>query len=297
MTCRITPRTGRKPNHDIGVQVGAEGPVIVNESEPMTPNAASSIVNDRKVHSNLEGPRGRYRSSSSLKESRMYSSLPHRSYEIVAQRPDGSLFIGQDNAPAIPLFEKPFSAFAHGTMVLTSQGDIPVEDLQPGDMIIRADGKPVPLIWIGSSSFVPADTGSRTPLIRFMADSLGEGRPSGFLTFGPNARILHTPSDMRGNADLKKLLTPVRELVDGVNIIEIAPPTPVRLYHICLARHAAVKVGGLDIETFHPGPYATRDLPIHMRDRFLGMFPHIHTEQDFGPLAYPRTPEAASELV
>ena len=214
----------------------------------------------------------------------MYSGLPHRNFEIVAQRPDGSLFIGQDNAPAIPLFEKAFSAFAHGTLVLTSHGEVPVEDLQPGDMIIRADGKPVPLIWIGSSSFVPADTGNRTPLVRFMADSLGSGRPSGFLTFGPIARILHTPSDMRGDATMKKLLTPVRELVDGVNIIEIAPPTPVRLYHICVARHAAVKIGGLEIETFHPGMNATRHLPIAMRDRFLGLFPHINTESDFGPL-------------
>jgi len=223
----------------------------------------------------------------------MKLDYPLRSYEIVARRLDGSMFIGQDRAPALPLFESAFSAFAHGTLVQTSAGEIAVEDLQPGDLVVKADGKTAPLLWIGSSSFIPADTGTRMPLVRVMADSLGQGRPSGFLTFGPSARILHTPLHLRGEDTLtKKTSTLMRDLVDGVNIIEIAPPTPVRLYHICLARHAAVKVSGLDVETYHPGHHATRNLPIHMRDRFLSMFPHVRTEEDFGPMAFERAADA-----
>jgi hypothetical protein len=220
----------------------------------------------------------------------MQNEHPSLSYEIVAMRTDGSVFIGQNRAPALPLFENAFSAFAHGSPVLTTHGAVAVEDLHPGDKVVTGDGNAVPLVWIGSSSFVPANTGHRTPLVRIMADSLGAGRPSGFLTFGPTARILHTPLHLRGDGLKKDFLTLMRDLVDGVNIIEIAPPTPVRLYHLCLAQHATIFVGGLPVESFHPGLDFMRDLPIRYRDQFLGMFPHIQNAYDFGAMCYPRAP-------
>ncbi len=227
----------------------------------------------------------------------MQVEQPTRSYEIVAQRDDGSVFIGQNRAPALPIFEDAFSAFAHGSPVLTDHGDVAVEDLHPGDMIMKEDGTAARLLWIGSSLFVPADSGKRTPLVRVMADSLGAGRPSGFLTFGPTARVLHTPLHLRGGGKKKEFLTSFRDLVDGVNIIEISPPTPVRLYHLCLARHATITVGGLPVETFHPGPDFMREVSIRHRDQFLGMFPHIHTEKDFGPLCHPRAPRMSDTLI
>ena len=71
-----------------------------------------------------------------------------RSYEIAALREDGSLYIGQDKAPALPLFESAFSAFARGTLILTTQGEVAIEDLQPGDMIATSSGEPAQLIWV-----------------------------------------------------------------------------------------------------------------------------------------------------
>lgn len=220
---------------------------------------------------------------------------PVRNYEIAALRADGSLFIGQDHAPALPLFESAFAAFARGTLVQTVQGDVAIEDLQPGDMINTSSGEPAELVWIGSSNFVPADAGRRMPLVRIMPDSFGQDRPSSFLTVGPAARVLHTPPQLRGEAGGTRLLTPVREFVDGVNVIEVVPPTPVRLFHICLSRHAVIKAGGLEMETFHPGAQATRAVSQNLRDRFLSLFPQIGHATDFGPLAHPRAPETAGD--
>ncbi|MFK7836246.1 MAG: Hint domain-containing protein [Sulfitobacter sp.] len=224
------------------------------------------------------------------------TKIPMRNYEIAALRSDGSLYIGQDKAPAIPLFENAFSAFARGTLIATPRGDQAVEDLQPGDMINTSTGEPAKLIWVGSSSFVPADAGHRTPLVRIMADTFGQGRPASFLTVGPAARILHTPHHLRAEAGEKRLLTPVREFVDGVNVIEVVPPTPVRLFHICLERHAAISAGGVELETFHPGANATRSVSHGLRDRFLGMFPQVGHITDFGPLAHPRAPEQDADF-
>ncbi len=215
-----------------------------------------------------------------------------RNYEIAALREDGSLFIGQQRAPAMPLFESAYSAFARGSVIQTTQGPVAIEDLQPGDRIATADGRDADVVWIGSSTFVPADAGKRTPLYRIMADSFGPSRPSLFLTVGPGARILKTPPHLRAETNGAPMLTPVRDFVDGVNVIEVVPPTPVRLFHLCLSRHAAIIAGGLEMESFHPGPNATKTVSHGMRDLFLSMFPQVAHISDFGPLAYPRAPES-----
>lgn len=223
------------------------------------------------------------------------ASVPTRNFEIAALRADGSIFIGQDRAPAIPLFESAFSAFAQGTLIRTPDGDVAIEDLQPGDMVNTSTGDAAQLIWIGSSRFVPAEAGRRTPLIRIMTDSFGEDRPSSFLTVGPGARLLNTPEHLRAEANGQRMFTPAKEFVDGVNVIEVVPPTPVRLFHICLSRHAAVFAGGIEVESFHPGKGSAQSVSPSLHDRFLGMFPQIGHVSDFGPLAHPRASKADVE--
>ncbi len=214
-----------------------------------------------------------------------------RTYEVAALRADGTRSVATFKAPALPLFEGAFSAFARGVVLSSPEGGIAVEDLQPGDWLNTSADAPAQVMWIGSSSFVPSDTGRRVPLIRIMADSFGLNRPESFITVGPGARLLQTPPHLRGATGGAPVLTPASEFVDGVNVIEVVPPTPIRLFHICLSRHAAVDVGGIEVETFHPGLQAIRQVTHAQRDLFLSMFPHIAHVTDFGPLAHPRAPE------
>ena len=222
-------------------------------------------------------------------------AAPFRTFEVAALRADGSRSISTFKAPALPLFESAFSAFSRGAVLSAPHGDIAVEDLQPGDWLNTTAGKPAQVVWIGSSNFVPADAGRRMPLIRIMADSFGQNRPETFVTVGPAARLLQTPAHLRGTAGGASLLTPARVFIDTVNIIEVVPPTPVRLFHLCLTRHAAITVGGIEMETFHPGMNATRQVSHAQRDLFLSMFPHIAHITDFGALAHPRAPEPEVE--
>lgn len=272
--------------------MGADTDVTnLNKGDRMTLTAAMGS----RPTTTASGLRGFAPQAPSMRGMKTPVTMPMRSFEVAALRSDDSMYIGQDKAPAIPLFENAFAAFARGTLIATPQGDVAIEDLQPGDMVNTSTGKPAKLIWIGSSSFVPADAGRRMPLMRIMADTFGQGRPNTFLTVGPAARILHTPHHLRSEASEKRMLTPVREFIDGVNVIEVVPPTPVRLFHICLDRHAAINAGGVEMETFHPGAKATHSVSHSLRDRFLGMFPQISHVTDFGPLAHPRAPEAEVE--
>ena len=216
---------------------------------------------------------------------------PKSHYNIAALRKDGSLLIAEDRVPSIDLFESAFSAFARGTVIQTETGDRAIEDLQPGDMIQTSTGEAAKLLWIGSSTFNQNVQEKRTKLIRVMADTFGQGRPSMFLTLGASARVLHTPDHLRGGDRNARLLTPISTFVDGVNVIEVTPPTSITLFHLCLSRHAAIKAGGIEVETFHPGSQAPKRVSHTIRARFLSLFPHIDQFSDFGPLAHPRAPE------
>lgn len=221
--------------------------------------------------------------------------VPKRNFEIAALRHDGSLIIGQTVGPAIDLFDAAFSAFAHGSLILTPSGYIPIEDLQPGDMVTTGDKGTQTVTWIGSASFAPSRATGRTSLVRITSDTFGESRPAQSLTLGPGARILRTPSNLRSFAQDQQLLTPAKAFVDGVNVIEVTPPTAVRLFHLCLAKHATINVSGIEVETFHPGNILPEELPSSLRDRFLSLFPQASQLEDFGPLAHLRAP-ALSEL-
>ena len=124
----------------------------------------------------------------------------------------------------MPLFDSTFSAFARGSLMSTAQGYVAIEDLLPGDNLHISSGEAAKILWIGSSTFVPAAPDRRMPLDQIMANTFGVSRPSSFLTIGPSARLLQTPHHLRGNQGGTQMFTHASEFFDGVNVIEIPPP-------------------------------------------------------------------------
>jgi len=88
----------------------------------------------------------------------------------------------------------------------------------------------------------------------------------------------------------EEVLRPVQDLLDGMQVIELRPPSAVQLYHIALRRHSTVTAAGLPMETFHPGPGFENTLPYQYFDQFMSLFPHIARPSEFGALAHPRQP-------
>ncbi|MEP2715304.1 Hint domain-containing protein [Pseudophaeobacter sp.] len=214
-----------------------------------------------------------------------------RRYEVSSLLPNGEIAETRHIAPALPIFEDAFCAFTRGSLVETTTGPVAVEDLLPGDEIITQEGGPQPLIWKGSTSLVPsrADAKGRTHrLTSFMADSLGLQKPTSCVVTGPSARLLRMPPDMRVSPDAPLLLTLAEEFRDGMNIFETAPPTVVDMFHLCLPEHAVINVGGLEFETYHPGPDALKLVSHAIKTLYLNLFSHVDSLAGFGPLAYGR---------
>ena len=218
--------------------------------------------------------------------------LSMRKYNIASLTPSGDVKRSDQIGPAMPIFEAAFSAFAHGTIIATEHGPVAVEDLEPGMRILTMNDTAEPLVWIGAMTLVPRsdDLPDGGSLTRIMSDSYGIGRPQSDLMAGPGARLLlRRPARFSVSGD-ERPLTPASKLADGMNAIEIVPPTPVTVYHLCLPKHAIISANGMDVDSFHPGAGFERNMGPNMLTLFLSFFPHVKDARDFGPLAHPRLP-------
>lgn len=222
--------------------------------------------------------------------------LRTRRYEIAYLSDTGAVETTTRLAPATPDFEEAFSAFARGTLIQTEGGLVAIEDLLPGMRVVTAGGSAETVVWTGTMTAYPAGTipqGEPFVLTRITADALGLGRPMPDLVLGPRARILMRDQRTRAAAGAAGAFVPARSFIDGDQVIEVNPVAPVAVFHFALARHAAVRAAGLEIEAYHPGasgPAAGRDP--QMAALFASLFPHLARPGDFGPLAYPRLSES-----
>lgn len=214
--------------------------------------------------------------------------------EILTEAEDGGVLVHERKIPALPLFEQAFGAFARGTLIQTPKGNVAIEDLLPGDLVITGAGIAAPIRWIGSCAFGPRDATRRGSMTRIMTDTFGLGRPAGFLTLGPAARILRTPVHLQSMLHTEPHLTAARDFIDGVNVIGVISPTPIRLYHLMLERHATVRASGLVCETFHPGTAISRMGTNPTSELLLSLFPQLERLSGFGSLAHPRLTDDAS---
>ncbi len=217
-----------------------------------------------------------------------------RRYEVSWVDDEGQLDSFVRIAPAMPVFEEAFSAFAHGAVIPTTEGPVPVEDLEPGMAVETASGAIETLRWVGAITLVPGapkagDLASK--LYRVTADAFGLGRPGTDVTLGPAARLLNRDPAIRNALGCEAALAPIASAVDGVSVIEMTPVSPVRVYHLAFNGHHVIRTGGLEVESYHPGQDAHYSMSRELRDVFLSLFPHVETMQGFGRVHWPRFAE------
>ena len=233
-----------------------------------------------------------HRDTVSLRDGRpRRASSLMRKYEAAALLPDLTISCKSHVAPATALFEEATTAFARGTLIPTVRGPVAIEDLLPGDYVQSSEGAQ-PVTWIGSTSYVPGVENGETTVMqlsRITADAFGPTRPQADVLVGPAARMVLRRSRLKSLIGQERVLVPVADFADGDRIVQVTPASPVQLFHLMLARHGTIRVGGIEMETYHPGKTVTRGLGEPMRALFLSMFPNIGMMHDFGELRMTRT--------
>jgi hypothetical protein len=149
------------------------------------------------------------------------------------------------------------ACFTPGTRILTIRGEIPVEQLCPGDVAVLADGATSPIIFIGHRRLDlrrhPRPEAVRP--IRIAAGALADGVPSRPLTLSPDHALL-----------LDGALVQAKDLVDGIAIVQDMATASVRYYHVELETHGILVADGAVAESFldtgHRGIFENAGAPV-----------------------------------
>ena len=130
--------------------------------------------------------------------------------------------------------------FGRGTMIATLDGDVAVEDLREGDLVLTVSGEAKPLIWTGSRS-VNVARHPRPENVRPVCV-----RRSAFSPNVPSRDLVVSPDH---NVFVDGVLIPAKCLVNGRNVVLLDVET-VDYHHIELASHDVVYAEGLEVETY-----------------------------------------------
>jgi hypothetical protein len=220
-----------------------------------------------------------------------------RRYDIRALAGDGTVEEFTRIAPATPVFEDAFAAFARGTLIATAEGPVAVEDLVPGTIVETATAGPQPLLWVGAMTVYPDTRGTGGGdggcLTRMASDAFGLGRPAPDLVLGPRARVLFRSAACHEMVGASAAFAPARAFIDGDGAIRVAPVSPVRVYHLAVRGQQVIRANGMEVESYHPGAAPATMMTRETLDLFLSLFPHIDPADDdgaggFGAMTVPR---------
>jgi hypothetical protein len=130
--------------------------------------------------------------------------------------------------------------FAKGTKILTANGEVVVEGLAIGDLVVTVGGEYQMIQWIGRRHVKCHSQSEPTRFfpVRIMPDAFGCGRPNKELMLSPDHSVF-----------IEGVLVPVRFLVNGTTIEQVEVEA-VTYFHIEVSRHDVVLVEGLPVETY-----------------------------------------------
>ena len=131
--------------------------------------------------------------------------------------------------------------FAPGTMIWTPDGEIAVEHLQRGDLVITTGGRAVAVSWLGRQA---VSTRFGNPLrvlpIRIRCGALGENMPCRDLLVSPDHALL-----------VDDVLIQAGALVNGISIVrEHNVPEQLTYYHVEVDDHSLIFADNAAAETF-----------------------------------------------
>ena len=133
------------------------------------------------------------------------------------------------------------TCFLRGTLILTEVGEVAVEELAIGDMVVTVSGEAKPIRWIGRRAYDGRFiAGNRVVLpIRIAAGALADWVPAQDLWVSPEHALY-----------IDGVLVPARQLVNGATIVPVEEIKRVEYFHIELAAHEIIFAESAPTESF-----------------------------------------------
>ena len=167
--------------------------------------------------------------------------------------------------------------FAEGTLITTADGEIPIENLQVGDLIQTLDRGLQPLRWIGRRYLDAHELAENDNLrpIRISHNVIGLENCDHDLVVSPQHRILIASRVAERMFGTTEVIIAAKHLlaIEGVDIA--ADLNHVTYFHILLDEHVIVYANKVPAESLYLGCQAQLSLSAAGRAEILALFPEV----------------------
>ncbi len=179
--------------------------------------------------------------------------------------------------------------FTRGTMIATPTGEVPVEHLQPGDLVQTRDNGAQQVMWtsrrhIGRAALL------KTPKLRPIHIAEGTFGNSRAVRVSPQHALPLSPTG-GGAAGLVRAGHAARLHGGGIRVAQGV--RAVTYVHIMLEAHQIVFANGIAAESFYPGPCGLRALGLSGLSGIARVLPGLArhgASQAYGGLVHPTVP-------
>ncbi len=198
--------------------------------------------------------------------------------ESYSYNPAGTLALAEDQI--VPCFTR-------GTMILTADGPVAVEDLAVGTMVLTRDNALQPVRWIGRVTLSAERLRAQPNLrpIRIAAGALGPNLPAQPLMVSPQHRILVRSAIAQRMFGAVEILVAAKQLLplEGIDIAQDLET--VEYFHVLFDRHEIVFANGTETESLYTGPQALRAVGRAARQEIFALFPELERATALPPSA------------
>ena len=181
--------------------------------------------------------------------------------------------------------ENVITCFGSGTMIATDQGEMPVQDLGPGDRVLTRDQGYATIVWAGARKLTAAELIAKPAFqpVRIAKGALGHGLPERDLIVSPQHRMLWSSVQTELLFGETEVLVAALHLVGLPGIRRACPAEGVTYHHVMCAQHEILRSDGAWSESFQPGATTLDGMQDQQRAEILALFPQI----DQSPNTYP----------
>ena len=132
------------------------------------------------------------------------------------------------------------ACYVVGTHILTTEGEVRIEHLRPGQLLVLEDGGTAPMLWLGELAI--DCTRHRAPEkvwpVRIRRDAVAPGVPHRDLVLSPEHAVYYDGT-----------FIPVRMLINGATVVQ-EKRVWVHYLHVELERHSVVLAEGMAAESW-----------------------------------------------
>jgi Hint domain len=206
------------------------------------------------------------------------------SYEVT--NGDGITDVGFVKGSVVP-------CFVAGARITTARGEVRVEDIQVGDLVLTLDDGLQPVLWHGVRQ-VPS-TGAMAA-VKIPAGTFGD---HGTLSVSPQHRLHFTGWQAELYCGEAEVLVKAIHLVRAGRLVQDQSGAQIAYHHLLFDRHQIIRAEGLWSESYLPGPQTMAGHDADATRELLTLFPELASDpaHSYGPAARPEATACAAAML